>query len=107
MGIFDNATSVIIDNKEVQSIKLSSNNAVLYEKPSPSQKIATHITKSGNYLYLYDSSNNPISGASVQGWRNNKLQNTYTTNSSGRFTYNNKYNYIYEGDSAYEGCTYP
>ena len=32
--MFDNAETVTINNKEVKSIKLSSNNAILYEKPS-------------------------------------------------------------------------
>ena len=105
MALFDNVTSMTINNKDVASLKIGT--TILWQKPSPPSKIATHITKSGNYLYLYDSSNNPISGASVEGWRNNKLQNTYTTNRNGRFTYNSRYNYIYNGDSTYEGCTYP
>ena len=106
MALFDNVTSMTINNKDVQSLKIGT--TVLWEKAGPTpSKIATHITHSGSYLYLYDSSNNPIASASVEAYRNGKLQNTYTTNRSGRFTYNSRYNYIYEGDNTYEGCTYP
>lgn len=105
MGIFDNANKVMIGGKEVQSIKVGT--GVIYEKPVTPSKIATHITKSGNYLYLYDANNNPLASKQVKAYRNRKLQNTYTTNSNGRFNYNNKYNYEFEGDSTYEGCTYP
>lgn len=107
MGLFDNAKTVTINNKEVKSLKIGT--AIIWEKgdsPTPT-KLATHITKSGNYLYLYDENNTALASKPVKAYRNGKLQNTYTTNSSGRFTYNNKYNYEFEEDSNYYGCTYP
>lgn len=42
--LFTNATSVIINNKEVQSIKRVSDNAVLYEKQGAPLEITTIIT---------------------------------------------------------------
>lgn len=106
MALFDNVTSMVINNKEVQSLKIGT--ATIWEKQvTPTTKLATHITKSGNYLYLYDVNNTALANKSVKAYRNGKLQTTYTTNSNGRFTYNNKYNYEFEGDNNYYGCTYP
>lgn len=105
MGIFDDVASMTINNKEVQSLKIGT--ATIWEKPSSPSKIATHITKSGSYLYLYDSSNSPLKQKQVKAYRNGSLYNTYTTNNSGRFTYSSRNSYVYEGDSTYEGCTYP
>ena len=107
MGIFDNVISMTIGGKDVESLKIGT--TIIWQKtsPTPTTKIATHITKSGNYLYLYDANNNPLASKSVKAYRNGKLQNTYTTNSSGRFTYNSRYNYEFEEDSNYYGCTYP
>lgn len=102
-GIFDNVTSMTINNKDVASLKIG--NDTIWEKQS--SKIATHITKSGSYLYLYDSSNNALKQKQVKAYRNGSLYTTYTTNNSGRFTYSSRNTYVYEGDSTYEGCTYP
>ena len=106
MGIFDNATSIVINNKEVQSIKIGDD--VLYQKSGGTPtKIATHFYKSGSYLYLRDSNDNGIASATVKRYRNGSLNSTLTTNSSGRISYSSRYTYTYEGDSTYEGCTYP
>ena len=105
MGIFDNATSITINNKDVSSITIGT--AIVWQKPSPQTKIATHITKSGNYLYLYDVNNNALKQKQVKAYRNGSLYTTYTTNNSGRFTYSSRNTYVYDGDDTYDGCTYP
>ena len=103
MGIFDNVSSIVINNKEVQSFKIGT--AKIWEKPS-SSKIATSITKSGNYLYLKDANGKALASKQVKAYRNGSLYTTYTTNSSGRFTYSSRNSYVYEGDSTYESCNY-
>ena len=105
MGIFDNATSITINNKDVSSITIGT--AIVWQKPSPQTKIVTRLTKSGNYLYLRDANNNALASKTVKRYRNGVAQTSVTTNSSGRISYSSRYTYEYEGDSTYEGCTYP
>ena len=105
-GIFDNASTVMIGNKEVQSMKIGT--AVIYEKSGPAPaKISTYFYRSGSYLYLRDVNDNPLANKSVKDYRNGNLRNTLTTNSNGRISYSSRDNYVFEGDSTYEGCTYP
>lgn len=86
MGIFDNASSVSIGGKEVQSIKLASNNAVLYEKVSDNYLLTLSSNK--DILSYYDSesatltatltnNNVPISGETVVF--SFPYENTYTS----------------------------
>ena len=62
MGIFDNANKVMINNKEVQSLKIGT--AVLYEKSSPTSKTLfedacssnANLSKYGSPISLYNTS---------------------------------------------------
>lgn len=87
MGIFDNATQVMINNKEVQSIKLTSNNAVLYEKGGDNYLLT--LTSDKSILSYYDSesatltatltnNSSPVSGEKVYFYDGNTTQTTYT-----------------------------
>lgn len=105
MGIFDNVTSMTINNKDVASLKIGT--TILWQKPQPATKIATSLTKSGNYLYLRDENNTALAQKPVKRYRNGSLNSTLTTNGNGRISYGSNYTYVYEGDSTYEGCTYP
>lgn len=105
MGIFDDVTSMTINNKDVASLKIGT--TILWQKPQPATKIATHFTVSGSYLYLRDANNTGLASKTVKRYRNGSLNSTLTTNSNGRVSYSSKYTYKFEGDSTYEGCTYP
>lgn len=107
MGIFDDVTSMTIGGKEVESLKIGT--TVIWQKtsPTPTTKIATHLTQSGSYLYLYDANNNPLASKPIKVYRNGNYRTTSTTNSSGRISYSNKDTYEFEEDSQYYGCTYP
>ena len=102
-GIFDDVKSMTINNKDVASLKIG--NDTIWQKPST--KIATHFTQSGSYLYLRDSNNTGLASKTVKRYRNGSLNSTLTTNSNGRVSYSSRYTYQFEGDSTYEGCTYP
>ncbi len=107
MGIFDDVTSMTINNKDVDSLKIGT--TVLWQKtsPTPTTKLATHLTKSGSYLYLYDENNTALASKPIKVYRNGNYRTTSTTNSSGRISYSSKDTYVFEEDDTYYGCTYP
>lgn len=104
-GIFDNVTSMVVNNKDVASLKIG--NDTIWQKTSPATKIATHFTVSGSYLYLRDANNTGLASKTVKRYRNGSLNSTLTTNSNGRVSYSSRYTYQFEGDSTYEACSYP
>lgn len=56
MSLFDNSTNVMINDKEVQSIKITSNNTVLYEKNDGVLKKLS-LTSTSNIISVYDGDN--------------------------------------------------
>lgn len=103
-------SSLSINDKEVQSIKRVSDDAILYEKEIGG-KINTHFTIFNNYyLQLLDENNNPIAGKTVNYYNNDRVrEESYITNSNG--TIPKRYIFIdwaiFDGDEEYNGCTYP
>lgn len=92
MGIFDNVSSIVINNKEVQSIVMTSNNAVLYEKEIVG---GYHMTFSSIYYptvdehtytgvdctLTYDGS--PVSDATISLTGDDGSSYTFTTDANG------------------------
>ena len=118
MGIFDNVSSIVINNKEVQSI-ISSDGGVIYQKQN--SKIETIITATpltvdviDNIITisLKDIDNNPLPNKTLTIVLEN---NTYvrTTDINGELllsmptTYGTYYvDILFEGDSIYEQYSY-
>ena len=117
MGIFDNVNSVTINDKEVQSIVISSNGAIIYEK-SGSSKIATEIILSQrvnqalNMMKLQDVNGNGLGGKEVKLYYDGEeLSSSTTSTKSGRvgtFVMQNSNHWCvkFEGDNDYESCIY-
>lgn len=93
MGIFDDAKTLTIGNKEVQSIKRVPDNAVLYEKPSIVSEITLLTDKSILSAYdneqatltavVVDSDLNPVENVQVEFFKGSTSIGTSTTNSTG------------------------
>jgi len=115
MGIFDNATSVVINNKEVQSIVITSNNAVIYQKSvTPTTKITTEmvfvrqLTTGISTYKLQDINGNYIGGKTIVIYKNGTEWATMTTGAkNGTFLMYTDSGYvaIFDGDDTYESCT--
>ena len=95
--MFTNATSVVIGGKEVQSIKITSNNAVLYEKPSSQSQTVSSVslaTDKGAISYYHtesatlsatvlDTNNSPVESETVEFFKGGTSIGTSTTNANG------------------------
>lgn len=108
MGIFDNATSVVIGNKEVQSIVRVSDGAVLYQKAQThsyalSWSSASYTATGGSCTITCTLTDNgsPVSGATVSVSGSDGSLYSGITNSSGVATFtvssNNSGNITYTG----------
>ena len=114
MGIFDNAVSVVINNKVVQSIK-TLNGGVLYEKGNGTFltiDVPLNIVYSDAFNIsgtLKDSNMNGLSGETVKLKVGNTVVDSTTTTTGGAYSFtqtpvttgNHSFQVIYEGSSTY------
>lgn len=95
--MFTNATSVVIGGKEVQSIKITSNNAILYEKPSSqgSNVSSVSLTSDNQIISYYhtgsvilsatvlDNNSSPLANKTVEFFKGGTSIGTSTTDANG------------------------
>ena len=110
MGLFDNADTVTINGKVVESIKTSDGGIIYISETEPIEKLDTHIEKRNSKYYLIDSNGNGVADKVIRATIQ-QFGGTITTN---LHTYNDGYFYngtvvsaLFGGDDRYNGCKYP